>query len=114
MTLEERVARLERKSRLYRNLFLLVALLLVALVSWGQTQAVPDAIEARSFVVLDRETGAPVAMLGQKATGGSLDIMDRDSARVGYLDVTGAGKGRLMLCTPGGAMRRDCEELVSP
>ena len=114
MTLERRVELLERQSRRYRNLFMLAALIVVALISWGQARPAPEKIEAQAFVVVDRETGAPVARLGQKATGGSLDLLDRTNNFVVYIDVAGSGKGRLMLCTPGGAMRRDCSTWVSP
>ena len=114
MTLQKRVDLLERHSRRYRNLFMLSALIIVALVSWGHTQIVPETIKAHEFIVVDRETGAPVAVLGQKAAGGALDLLDRNTNYVVYINVENDGKGRLTLCTPGGAMRRDCSTGVSP
>ena len=66
MTLETRIARLERQARLYRNLFLASLLVLVAFLSLGQTSAVPDAVQGHSFVVVDRETGAPLPPIGRR------------------------------------------------
>lgn len=114
MTLEKRIERLERQSRLYRNLFVLAALIVVALVTWGQARPVPEKIEAGAFVVIDREKGMPVAVLGQRATGGALDLMDRNTNRVVHLDVEGNGTGQLRLCAPGGAMRRECATWNAP
>lgn len=55
-TIETRLQRLERQNRIYRNLFILAGLALVAAVSYGATKPVPkvfkaDTIEAGSITV---------------------------------------------------------------
>ena len=114
MTLETRIARLERQARLYRNLFLASLLVLVVFLSLGQANAVPDAVKGHSFVVVDRETGAPLAILGQRASGGFLDLLERNTKRVVHLDIKANGDGQLTLCKPGGAMSRECNVFEAP
>ena len=81
MTTEERLQRLERQGRLYRHLFILAALGLVAALTYGATQPVPEVIEARVFKaryfnVVDKK-GNTVAILGslpKPLFGGSLTL----------------------------------------
>ncbi len=61
-TIETRLGNLERHNRIYRNLFILAGLALVAAVSYGATKPVPEVIRARAFHVV-REDGQVVSAL---------------------------------------------------
>ena len=75
MTTEERLQRLERQCRWYRNLFVLAGLGLVAALTWGATQPIPNNIVARNFQVVNKDNNT-VAALGQvdRVEGGFLAL----------------------------------------
>ena len=95
-TIETRLRRLERQSRIYRNFFILAGLALVAAVSYGATKPVPkllraDTIEAGTITVKEylwaRTIGADVieaeAMVVKPESGKGMVAM--------YLTRYGAG-----------------------
>ena len=110
MTTEERLQRLERQSRMYRHLFILAALGLVAVLTYGATAPIPEVIQARRFEVIDGNGAAFVRLYSSKY-GGVLIVYGNkeDKARVsigmshltgnsgektnrtGYIEVRGAG-----------------------
>ena len=73
--MEERITKLERQCRWYRNLFILAGLIAVALVTWGATKPIPKVIKAGSFQVVNK-TGASVADLRAWEGGGFLQIFN--------------------------------------
>ena len=48
---EQRIEKLERQCRWYRNLFILAGLIAVALVTWGAAKPLPKVIRANQFEV---------------------------------------------------------------
>ena len=82
MTTEQRIDKLEQQCRLYRNLFILAGLMLVALIGYGAVESIPNIIRAKRFEVIDKD-GNVVARLGHYHRGsGSLEILTREGAVV--------------------------------
>jgi len=127
MDMEKRLARVERQCRLYRNLFVLAGVIVVALVSFGAEDykledldsriftneinlirhnillhdGVEDVIRARKFEVVS-EKGKPVAWLTSYAKGGSLQI---DNSKGEAVILAQAGEwehGQLTISQPNG------------
>ena len=95
--IESRVARLERQCRLYRQLFILAGLVLVALISYGAIKPIPDVIRAKRFEAVTEdgvvrfyageiENGKGVFGLGlinrKKIPVFVASVTDRDGAQV--------------------------------
>ena len=88
--MEQRIEKLERQCRLYRNLFILAGLAVVALVTWGATKPVPEAIAARRFVVVNKNN-IVVAALGQveQVDGGFLALYGAKGPTAGAIVTVG-------------------------
>jgi len=71
--MEQRIEKLERQCRWYRNLFILAGLAVVALVTWGATKPVPEVIQARKFEVVNEE-GREVVVIDSWKLGGWITI----------------------------------------
>ena len=98
MTTEERLQRLERQGRMYRHLFILAALSLVVLVSFG---AEPESLEKKIASVESEQldTAIELAKLKLRLRKGTLDVirarrflvMNKSNVVVGQLsEVSGA------------------------
>jgi len=72
--MEQRIKKLERQCRWYRNLFVVAGLIAVALVTWGAAKPIPKVIKARSFQVVNNENTV-VAALGSNSNVGSLILL---------------------------------------
>ena len=80
--MEQRIEKLERQNRIYRNLFILAGLVVVALLTWGAARPITGLIQARRFEVTEKD-GNVVARLGHYYRGsGSLEILTREGAVV--------------------------------
>jgi len=94
-TIETRLRRLERQNRIYRNLFILAGLALVAAVSYGAAEPVPDLIQARKFQVLSNAGKIAVEIAsnpdGQISIFANEEIRARLGGNVvsGFLRLTG-------------------------
>ena len=75
MTTEERLQRVERQCRMYRHLFILAGLGLVAALTYGATKPIPVNLRARNFQVVNKDNNT-VAALGQvqQVEGGFLAL----------------------------------------
>ena len=76
-TIETRLGRLERQNRIFRNLFILAGLALVAAVSYGATKPVPEVIRAKAFHVV-RGDGQVVGAFESHDGAGHLLLLRRD------------------------------------
>jgi len=109
VSIEQRLARLERSARRSRFLFLLAALGLVVAFTRPPQQDVSDVIKAHRFVLVD-DDGNECAywrseeLEGQKIGGGSLSFFGDDGLRV--LLSTGNGNPILMM-NGGGRLQKD-------
>lgn len=92
MTTEQRLRRLERQCRLYRNLIIIAGLVLVALLTYGAAKPVPEVIRARSIEVIDA-AGKPMVALRAISGGGAIGVFNRrgETAAVLTADETGGG-----------------------
>ena len=80
--MEQRIEKLEQQYRIYRNLFILAGLAVVAVVGFGATESIPNIIRANRFEVIDKD-GNVVARLGHYYRGsGSMEIFTREGAVV--------------------------------
>lgn len=70
MTIEQRLAAVERQLRFHRLVIAGLLVALVALVGYGATEGVPDVIRARSFEVVNPEGQAVIAARADKDGGG--------------------------------------------
>jgi len=105
-TIEERLTRLERKNRRLTLAVLLtgVAAALVVTVGMARTEAVPDAVRAHSFVLLD-ENGKVRAMLAVAKDGPGLRLSDENGKLRASLGVTEDGPGLHLLDENGRGLR---------
>ena len=76
-TIETRLRRLERHNRIYRNLFILAGLALVAAGSYGAVEPVPEVIRAKAFHVV-REDGQVIGAFESHDGAGHLLLLRRD------------------------------------
>ena len=74
MITEQRLQRLERQSRLYRHLFILAALGLVAALTYGATKPIPRVIEAGMFAVVGHKNKTVAMLRSGRGDGGALII----------------------------------------
>ena len=104
-TIETRLQRLERQNRIYRNLFILAGLALVAAVSYGATKPVPEVIRARKFEAVN-EGGTVVIKLTQRRNNGEIKILNEDRKSGVRLGIANDGSGRI------GLFSKEGKELV--
>jgi hypothetical protein len=90
--MEQRIEKLERQCRWYRNLFILAGLIAVALVTWGATKPIPDLIQARMFQVVD-SNGKTSMILGEDRGYGQFALLGPKGllVTIGSNDVIGTG-----------------------
>ena len=102
-TIETRLGRLERQNRIYRNLFILAGLALVAVLGYGAAEPVPEVIRARRFEVLNKMGKRVVVMGGNRLGNGFLRVQNNDPGILGHiaLAVDGNGHGTLALYANG-------------
>ena len=82
MTMENRIEKLERQCRWFRNLFILAGLVVMAMIGFGAAESIPNNIRAKRFEVIDKD-GNVVARVGHYHRGsGSLEILTREGAVV--------------------------------
>ena len=74
MTTEQRLQRLERQGRLYRHLFILAALGLVAALTYGATKPIPNVIQARRFEAVNRHNKVVATLRNTIFEDGRLSI----------------------------------------
>lgn len=97
MNLEQRMARLERSNRTYRNLFILAGLCIAALLSYGAAKPVPDVIQARKFEVVNN-LGRKVVAIGSRILyGGTLTMHTQSGEEIIFAGVGPSGAGLLRI-----------------
>jgi len=99
--MEQRIEKLERQCRWYRNLFILAGVIAVALVTWGAAAPIPKVIKARSFKAV-HENGNTVAELGAWKLGGWL-VINRAGTGKFYTDLLNEPAFMLTLTDDGSA-----------
>ena len=103
MTTEERIAKLERQCRWYRNLFILAGLAVVALVTWGATKPVPDVIRAKRVEAVNNQGKATAVMAAFRHHGdGVFRAYNRAGVEVFYAGSSGTGDGKVEVKTKSG------------
>ncbi len=98
---QERLERLERQVRWYRNLTVLLLLAVAALLLSGAGEAVPEVIRARSFEMVSQD-GEPLAALRPTSAGGAIGIFNRKGGTAGVLTADATGGGLLNIISPHG------------
>ncbi len=105
MTTEERLTRLERKNRwlTLALLFMGVAATLVVTAGMQRTEAVPEVVKARRFLLVD-ENGKERAGLGMDKDGPFLDLRDENGKERARLGLAKAFSGLVLSSENGSAV----------
>lgn len=98
---QERLSRLERQVRRYRNLTALLLLAVVALLASGAGDPVPEVLRARRFEMV-AEDGRPLAALRPTSTGGAIGIFNLKGEPAGLLTADATGGGLLNIISAQG------------
>ncbi len=103
MNMEARVKRLEGQNRLYRNLFILAGLALVALVGYGAADPIPEVIRAGRYEAVDGKGRVRAVMASFRGHGdGVFRAFNRAGVEVFYAGSSGTGDGRIEVKTKKG------------
>ncbi len=98
--IELRLRRLERDCRVYRTLFVLAGLMLLALISYGAVKAPPDVIRANRFEAVDKNGRVRAVMASFRGHGdGIFRAYNRAGVEVFYAGSSGPGDGRVEVKT---------------
>lgn len=101
--IELRVRRLERDCRIYRTLFVLAGLMLLALISYGAVRPPPEVIQANRFEAVDKNGRVRAVMASFRGHGdGIFRAYNRAGVEVFYAGSSGAGDGRIEVKTKRG------------
>ena len=104
-TIELRVLRLERDCRVYRTLFVLAGLMLLALLSYGAVKPPPEVIRASRFEAVDKQGRWRAVMESFPGHGdGVFRAYNRGGVEVFYAGSSGPGDGRVEVKTRKGKL----------
>ncbi len=96
MNIDQRLARLERQNRLYRNLFILAGLAVVVLLTFGATRPIPDVVRAKRFEAVNNQGKATAVMAAFRQHGdGVFRAYNRAGVEVFYAGSSSTGDGRV-------------------
>lgn len=99
MDIEERLVRVERQCRIYRSIFVLAGLGLIAFVSLGLDHGeneIQDVVRTRRLEVVNKEGKAVGSMFSGFQNGGALILRNSDDAVAVVLD-SNTHKGGTMI-----------------
>lgn len=100
MGIEQRLARVERNCRIYRNLFVLLALVGLAFVSIGLSQGkkeISDVLRTRRLEIINKQGTVVGSFFSGFQGGGALILRKSDSSNAVTLDTNLHAGGTLIL-----------------
>lgn len=77
MSIEQRLARVERQNRIFKGLFTVAGAAVAALVFYGATEPIPEVVQARRFEIVN-EAGNTVLEMNSELGSGKLTIWNKD------------------------------------
>ena len=106
--LELRVRRLERDCRVYRSLFVLAGLTLLALLAYGAAKSPPDVIRANRFEAVNKNGRVGAVMASFRGHGdGVFRAFNRAGVEVFYAGSSRTGDGRIEVKTKKGQITEE-------
>ena len=106
--LELRVRKLERDCSVYRNLFVLAAFMLLAVLAYGAANPLPDVIRAKRFEAVNGEGRVGAVMASFRGHGdGVFRAFNRAGVEVFYAGSSRTGDGRIEVKTKKGQITEE-------